>query len=84
MSKMVACSMPECDGELKETRATRTSFCVNCAASMGMWKRRGIRQILGRRARLKKYDSRMELLVGPKGVPSEIPKVVTKSKAKKS
>jgi hypothetical protein len=30
---------------------------------MGMWKRRGIRAILQRRSRLKKYDSRMETLV---------------------
>lgn len=44
---------------------------------MGMWKRRGIKAILGRRAKLKKYDCRMEMIVGPKGV-KDLPKKVAK------
>jgi len=75
MTKMVACSMPECDGELSERRADNTPFCINCAASMGVWRKRGISRILSRRARLKKYDSRMAMLVGPKSVSAK-PKAV--------
>ncbi len=60
------CCMPECDEELKPN--SKLDDCANCRASMGMWRRRGIKAILGRRSRLKKYDSRMERLVGPKEV----------------
>ncbi len=70
MSGTKICSMPECDGELTENAIS--PHCKNCRASMGVWKRRGIRAILGRRARLKKYDSRMELLIGPKEVKSKV------------
>lgn len=73
--KMVACEMPKCDGELKEKRAEKTGFCINCAASMNMWKRRGIRAIMGRRDRLKKYDSRMALISEIKAVPDQSAKI---------
>jgi Zn-finger nucleic acid-binding protein len=54
------CVIPECGNELSE--GSRLDTCPTCRSSMGMWKRRGIPAILQRRARLKKYDSRMELL----------------------
>jgi hypothetical protein len=59
------CSMPECDGELAP--GTKLPFCKNCRASMGVWRKRGIRAILARRSRLKKYDSRMATLETNKG-----------------
>lgn len=65
--------MAECDGELKAKRAERTSVCTLCAASMSMWKKRGIRAIMLRRSKLKKYDSRMAQV-------SEIKAVTTKKK----
>ncbi len=55
------CKMPECDEE------AANDFCKNCRASMGVWRRRGIRAIMARRSRLKKYDSRMEQLETTKG-----------------
>lgn len=58
------CTMPECDEELSEN--ARLDTCKNCRASMGMWKRRGIPAIIERRARLKKYDSRMETIIDEK------------------
>jgi hypothetical protein len=70
---MAFCCTPECDTEIKP--GSKLDHCTNCRASMGMWKRRGIRAILARRSRLKKYDSRMEMLVGPK---------VVKAKAKQA
>lgn len=54
------CVMPECDGEVSPR--SESSFCKNCRASMGVWRKRGLRAILSRRSRLKKYDSRMEWL----------------------
>jgi len=60
------CCTPECDEELKP--GSKLEHCANCRASMGNWRRRGIKAILARRSKLKKYDSRMEMLVGPKGV----------------
>lgn len=60
------CCMPECDEELKP--GSKLEHCQNCRASMGMWRRRGARAILERRSRLKKYDSRMEAISGPKSV----------------
>lgn len=59
------CSIPECSNELSENSKLET--CPTCRASMGMWKRRGIRAILERRSRLKKYDSRMETLADERG-----------------
>lgn len=69
MSGSGICATPECDEEV----SSRSSLphCKNCRASMGSWKRRGIKAILERRSRLKKYDSRMEMLVGPKAVKSK-------------
>lgn len=63
------CCTPECDEEIKP--GSKLEHCVNCRASMGMWKRRGIRAILERRKRLKKYDSRMELIAKPRAVPAK-------------
>lgn len=60
------CATPECDEEIKP--GSSLDHCVNCRASMNMWKRRGIRAILERRSRLKKYDSRMELIAKPRAV----------------
>lgn len=62
------CCTPECDEEIKP--GSKLEHCVNCRASMGMWRRRGIRAILERRKRLKKYDSRMGTLVELKAVPA--------------
>lgn len=58
------CNIPECGNELSPRSQLPT--CPTCRASMGMWKRRGVRAILVRRAKLKKYDSRMETLVPKK------------------
>ena len=58
------CSMPECDKELSPN--SKLDTCVNCRASMGMWRRRGIPAIIERRSRLKKYDSRMETVIDEK------------------
>ncbi len=59
------CSIPECGNELSEN--SKLDACATCRASMGMWKRRGIRAIIERRMRLRKYDSRMETLQDSKG-----------------
>lgn len=59
------CIIPECGEELSERSLLPT--CANCRASINMWKRRGVRAVLERRARLKKYDSRMETLVDKRG-----------------
>lgn len=67
------CLTPECDEEISER--SKLDHCPNCRASMGMWKRRGIRAILVRRSKLKKYDSRMEFVSSPHAV------VVKKKKA---
>ncbi len=55
------CITPECDNELAE--GSRLPHCATCRSSMGVWRKRGIRAIMERRSRLKKYDSRMETLV---------------------
>jgi Zn-finger nucleic acid-binding protein len=51
------CTIPECGNELSEN--SRLDTCPTCRSSMGMWRRRGIKAILLRRSKLKKYDSRM-------------------------
>lgn len=63
------CLTPECDEEISER--SKLDHCVNCRASMNMWKRRGIRAILVRRSKLKKYDSRMEFVSAPRAVKSK-------------
>lgn len=55
------CNIPGCDNELLPR--SNLKACSNCRASMGMWKKRGVKAILVRRGKLKKYDSRMETLV---------------------
>jgi hypothetical protein len=66
MSKTNYCVTPECDEEISPR--SKLEHCQNCRASMGMWRRRGIKAIMVRRSKLKKYDSRMERLVGPKSI----------------
>lgn len=66
MSQFI-CATPECDEEL--SKRSKLPHCSNCRASMGMWKRRGIRAILIRRSKLKKYDSRMAFVSEVKSVP---------------
>lgn len=60
------CVIAGCEEELPEGR--RLDECINCRASINMWKRRGVRAVVERRERLAKYDNRMKTLIGPKAV----------------
>lgn len=54
------CTVEGCNAELPE--GARSTTCKNCRASIGAWKRRPLRDVLLRRARLRKYDTRMVIV----------------------
>lgn len=62
----ISCSIADCDNEVSEN--SQFTECPTCRASINRWKKRGARAILLRRAKLRKYGDRMDLISGPKEV----------------